>query len=105
MTDNHLPEPPKEPSLEDVGTRFEHLQDHFDSLAAVIDVMKRRQYLSANDKQKIVHLQIAADVMRATIDSYAGWTDSRTEYALYRIINGVSVKPEEIQGGRGTPLI
>ena len=92
-----------EPQLTDIGTRYQHLQDHYEALEACIEVLKSRGMYSIDDKQRLIKLTVAAEVMRSTIDSYAGLNDSTGEYALYRTINSIG-KPETIEGGRGTPL-
>lgn len=100
--DNQEPKP-KEYLLSDVGTRYEHLQDHLDSLNACVDVLKDRVH-SATDKARLIKLAAAADVMRATIDAYADIGGTVNEYKLYRLLNTIPKDLAAIEGGRGTPL-
>lgn len=95
---------PLKPELSDWGTRYEHLQDHLESLEACVEALKGRIY-SADDKARLIKISAAADVMRATIDSYADINDTVSEYKLYRMLNGIPKDPAEIEGGRGTPLV
>ncbi len=94
----------KEPELTDIGTRYEHLQEHLDALEACVEALKSRAH-GPETRQRLMKLTIAAEVMRATIDSYAGVNANANEYALYRLLNSIPEHPENIEGGRGTPLI
>ncbi len=95
---------PKEPTLNDIGTRYTHLNDHYEALEAIITSMLTRPHLGPAEKGVLIKLRNAADVIKSTIDSYAGLGSSSAEFALYRLVNSVPDKPELIEGGRGTPL-
>jgi hypothetical protein len=99
------PNQKQEPQLTDYGTRYEHLQDHYEALEACVEVLKSRGLYSIDDKQRLSKLTIAAEVMRNTIDSYAGMNSTESEYALYKVLNSIPEHPENIEGGRGTPLV
>jgi hypothetical protein len=106
---NHEPEPTKpkfnEPTLQDIGTRYQHLLEHYEALEAVVDILKSKDYLSQIEKVKLIKLSTAAEVTRATIDAYAGFNDSPGQYSLYHLIENLPLRGEVIEGGRGTPLI
>lgn len=93
-----------EPSMNDVGTRYEHLKDFLDSLYACIGRMEERGVKTNSDQGKMLKLQIAADVMKSTLDAQVGYNASNTEYQLYKMIDSIPAKAESIEGGRGTPL-
>jgi hypothetical protein len=94
----------KEISLSDVGTRYEHLQEHCDSLEACVAVLKAKGIYSQNDKERLAKLTAAFEVTRATLDAFTGINESTTEYSLYRLLNSIPKDPEAVEGGRGTPL-
>lgn len=93
-----------EPTLNDIGTRYEHLKDHLDGLLTAVERLKTNSYTQA-DKDRLIKLSVAAEVLQSTIDAFAGFNDPRAEYYLYRVCNDIPKKPEEIEGGRGTPLL
>ena len=93
----------KEASLQDIGTRYEHLNDHYEALEICVDVLSKRLFTD-KDKQKLHKLTIAAEVMRDTIDSYMGHNRETSEYTLYKVLNGIPKDPAQVEGGRGTPL-
>jgi hypothetical protein len=95
---------PKELTLEDVGTRYQHLNDHYEFLEAVISDLLARPNAGPQEKQVAIKLRNAADIVKSTIDSYAGLNDSKAEFGLYRLINGIPKDPNTVEGGRGTPL-
>ena len=98
----------KAPSLNDVGTRHQHLQDHLEALECVRDRMMERGQgrLSYLEKQKLLEIAIAANVLQKTIDAFLGiGTDTSTEYQLYKLLNSVPKKADDIPNERGTPLI
>lgn len=94
----------KEPDLNDVGTRFEHLKDYAEALAACADIIEKRGIFSVADKERHVKFKIAAELAQHTIDNFAGYSDVRTEYRLYQLLNGIPQTGDAIEGGRGTPL-
>jgi hypothetical protein len=94
----------REPQPDDYGTRQDHFQEHLDSLNVCIEALKERSY-SQEQKTALIKLTIAAEVMQATIDAFSGLNKDTSEYALYRLLHGIPKNPEEIIGGRGTPLI
>jgi len=93
----------KEYSLEDIGTRFEHLNDHFEALEVCIDVLSKRIFTDS-DRQRLMKITMASEVLRDTIDSYMGQNKDTNEYALYKVLNGIPKDPAQVEGGRGTPL-
>ena len=99
-------EPPRalEPTLNDIGTRYEHLKDHLYGLTVSIDILKGR-YQTLATKERLNKLVFAAEVLQLTIDSFAGFNDQKVEYYLYKTLNSIPKNPEEIVGGRETPLI
>jgi len=94
----------KQHSLEDVGTRYEHLQDHYEGLVAAAESLKKRAN-TPEAKATLIKITQAAEVMKATIDSYAGLTDTTFEYKMYRLLKSIPKDPNAIEGGRGTALI
>lgn len=93
-----------EPTLNDIGTRFEHLQDHYEALIACIEIMEQRKYISKADTERITKMKMAAEVVRGVIDAYSGYSESNVQYKLYHLLSNIPVNPEHIEGGRGTPL-
>ena len=98
--DNQTPEP----TLNDVGTRYDHLKEHLDGLVTAIEALKLRAR-SRENNERLLKLTLAAEVLQGTLDAYSGLNDPRGEFYLYRLFNGIPKNPEEIEGGRGTPLI
>ena len=97
-------EPQKEPTLNDVGTRYTHLSEHCDSLEFVRDRLLAKTNLTFVEKQWLVRLTIAAEVTRKTIDSFAGFNSSNLDYQLYRLLNTVPKNAKDLPSERGTPL-
>lgn len=96
---------PKTPTLDDVGTRYEHLQDHLEGLEAARDrLLSRGGNLSLDEKQRLVAITIAADVTRKTVEAFMGLNNTNVDYQLYRILSSVPAKADDIPGERGTPL-
>ena len=95
------PEPVKEPTADDIGTRLEHLQDHREALEAIVDILKKQ---ARPDPARLAKFIAALEVINVTVDAYSGYREAPTEYQLYRLINSVPKKGDEIEGGRGTPL-
>ena len=98
------PQPPKEPSLEDIGTRYKHLTDHYEAIEAVLTALLARPNPGAKEKEVALKLQHAADITKTTIDTFAGLHNQSVEFQLYRLVNSVPKDPETVEGGRGTPL-
>ena len=98
----------KIPSLNDVGTRYEHLKDHLEALEFVRDrlVAKGDNGMSYSDKVRLTQIVVAIEVLKKTVDAFLGITsDTTIEYQLYRLLNSVPAKAEDIPSERGTPLI
>jgi hypothetical protein len=93
-----------EQTLEDIGTRYQHLLDHCEALEACVEVLRSRGVYTPADKERLVKISIAAEVARATVDTYTGIKAPTAEYALYRMLKNIPKNPESIVGGRGTPL-
>ena len=89
--------------LTDVGTRYEHLRDLSDSWEICIDIIKNKDMLSKDNKERMVKMLVAFEVLNLTIDSYADYKDIDVQYSLGRSVRSIP-KAEEIKGGRGTPL-
>ncbi len=96
---------PKEPQMTDIGTRLDHLTDFADSLLECAEYMKKRGIFTPIDLQRYAKLVVTEEVLRGTVNSYLGLSDPSLEYKIYQLLNPLtSVKPEQIEGGRGTPL-
>jgi hypothetical protein len=92
--------------FDDIGTRIEHLAAHADALEACAELLKARSQYSPSDKERYLKVSIAAEVTRATVDSYTGVNDkNKLEYDTYRLLKDIPKDPCSIEGGRGTPLI
>ena len=102
MENNQPQKPSKEPSLEDVGTRYEHLRAHYESLTACVESLEARGVPISDPR--LYKLAFAAEVVELTIDAYAGYQNQNTEYSLYKLINSIPEKGDLVEGGRGTPL-
>lgn len=94
----------KEPSLDDIGTRFEHLSDYADALEACADILEKKGLKNQNDQQRYIKFRVAYEVIRTTIDSFSGYSDSRVEYQLYKMLHSIPSEANKIEGGRGTEL-
>ncbi len=97
--------PVKEPQMTDIGTRLDHLTEFADSLFACIEYMKKRGIYTPIDLQRYAKLVVAEEVLRGTVNAYLGLSDPSAEYKIYQLLNPLKdIKPEQIEGGRGTPL-
>lgn len=96
---------PKEPMLTDVGTRYEHLMDLLGLIELVMNRLKEREVLTPDQIQKLFEFAVASQFLKATIDSMSGYNGYMEEYKLYQTLNRIPENPEEIKGGRGTPLV
>ena len=104
MAEQLTQQEPKEPSLDDVGTRYQHLKDLQTVMEAVMDRVKERPVLTPEQAQKLMEFAVATQVIKSVIDSMSGINGYMEEYKLYQLLNKIPDNPEEIQGGRGTPL-
>jgi hypothetical protein len=94
----------KEPQLNDVGTRYEHLCDYRDSLELCIQILSKRGLYLPTDKQNFIELTAALKVVSRTIDAHSGIFDEQAQYQLYRQVDSIPKDPESILPTRGTPL-
>jgi hypothetical protein len=92
-------------SLNDIGTRYEHLMDLKGAIDSVIQILKDKKHLNPDDMQKLLEFQIMAQGIQLTIDSIARYTNYMEEYKLYKTIDSIPSDPAVIEGGRGTPLL
>jgi hypothetical protein len=97
-------ETPKPQLLSDVGTRGQHLLDHCESLEAVVEILKKRGAFSPADKERLIKLTVAAEVLKLTLDTYVGVNDKGNEFKLYQLLKDIPKDAASIEGGRGTPL-
>ena len=101
--DQDIPNP-AEPTLNDIGTRYEHLKEHYEALEAVANRLQARNALSVEDKQRLIKLTIAAEVTKQTLDAFLGLSGANLEYMMYRIVKSVPKNADDIPSERGTPL-
>ena len=95
---------PKEPSLDDVGTRYDHLREHYEALMEVCGSLLRRPALSVEDKQRLVKLTMASEVVKGTLDAWMGLSTTNVDYMMYRMLKTVPKNADDIPSERGTPL-
>ena len=84
-------------SMDDVGTRAQHLHDLHEIWTDGLDYMNNGHYLTVGDKLKIEELENAIKLL--TFHMKLGYSD--TGYS--REINQIPA-PEKVEGGRGTSL-
>jgi uncharacterized protein YyaL (SSP411 family) len=105
MTDQTPMEPSKIETMDDIGTRLEHLTAHAEALEACAEILKARSQYSPSDKERYLKIAIAAEVTRATVDTVTGVNNKQElEFKLYKILKDIPKDPSQIEGGRGTPL-
>lgn len=92
------------PSLNDIGTRYDHLRDYAEALDACAKRLEDRGVKTPSDQGKLLKFQIASEVIKSTLDAQSGYNGSSTEYSLYKLLNGIPDKGDQVQGGRGTEL-
>lgn len=98
------PEKPKIPTLNDIGTRFDHLMELKDAFEICIEIIKKKQYIDNIDAQKLIEFSICAKGIQVTIDSLSGYHSNETDFVLYKLINSVPKDPSMVDGDSGTPL-
>jgi hypothetical protein len=97
--------PSKIETMDDIGTRLEHLTAHAEALEACAEILKARSQYSPADNERYLKIAIAAEVTRATVDTVTGVNDkSKLEFALYKMLKDIPKDATSIDGGRGTPL-
>ena len=84
-----IQEPKPKQQLSDIGTRLEHLTDHCEGLEAVLEVLNARGIRGPADKERLVKISNAAEVMRLTLDTYLGVTDKSNEFKVYQLIKDI----------------
>lgn len=87
-------------TLDDVGTRYQHLKDLADSWEATIAIITERKPVNTPEqRQKLAKICIAYEILNITIDSFAEYHDPDKQYTLYRTIESVPMLPVELTGG------
>jgi hypothetical protein len=91
--------------LEDIGTRYTHLCDLQDSLESCVEIIVTKLPDTWDNKQRLAKMRIALEIIKISIDSFGDYNDKDKKYNLYKMIENIPKNPDEIVGGRGTPLI
>jgi hypothetical protein len=91
-------------SLEDVGTRYDHLMDLKGAIELVIERIKEKNVISPVDTQKLFEFTVMARGIQTVLDSMSGLNGYIVEYQLYKMLNNIPTDPTKIEGERGTPL-
>lgn len=91
----------REPKMDDVGTRYEHLLDYKESLETCLEIINRTGRGSPKAVAKFV---IALEVLSTTIDAFSGYKDTKTEYIMYKLLNSVPKTKDELRAIGGLPL-
>lgn len=92
-------------NLKDVGTRYEHYRELLGLWEDVQQLIEERprEYPLSNRANKVAkRVRIAIDLLRKHLDNMSSYEDKTL--ALWRTVNNIPRDPEEIVGGRGTPL-
>ena len=88
-----------EPTIYDVGTRYQHLVDYKDSLEVCRDIVRSRGDLKAAAK-----FATALEVVGVTVDSFSGYRATNAEYTLYKLLNSVPRSKDALRAIGGEPL-
>ena len=91
----------REPKMDDVGTRYEHLLEYKESLETCLEIIKRT---GRGGPKAIAKFMIAIEVLQATIDGFSGYNNTKTEYMMYKLLNSVPKSKDELKAIGGTPL-
>lgn len=94
----------KLPSLQDVGIRYDHLKDYADSLQVCIDRLIERGIKTRKDALTLAKFSAAVEVINNTLDAQTGINNPSNEYLLYKLVDKLPTKGDELDGGRGEPL-
>ena len=96
-----LPEEPKrpEPTMHDMGTRYQHLLDYKDSMEICLEITKKR-----GNGQAAAKFATALEVINTTLDAYSGYRETSTEFTLYRLLNSVPKSKDALREIGGIPL-
>lgn len=93
--------------LTDTGTRYRFYRELLELWQDGLEVLGRiGGYKTEGDKEKETKLQGGIELLQRQLDIMSGYEDgmySNTVYPLMKLVNQLP-GPEEIQGGRGTPL-
>lgn len=98
-----IQEPPS--NLNDIGTRYQHLNDYRDSLEFAVKMLQDRGLHSLSDKQRFMKFTAAHEAVSITIDAFAGLKEKGADYYMYKLLNSVPKDAETVPSERGTPLI
>jgi hypothetical protein len=94
----------KEPELTDIGTRYQHMKDYAEALAACADIIERRGLKSKEDAVKFAKFTVAAELAQHTVDNFAGYNKLEVEKYLLHTLSEVPKTGDLVVGGRGTEL-
>jgi len=94
---------PQEPKPTDVGTRYDHLYEYREALETCIGILQARP---ANHltQVRIAKFSIAHEILTATLDSFSGYNETATEYALYKLMKTVPTTKDGLAAIGGIPL-
>ena len=94
--------------MNDVGTRYEHLREFIsdleDALVTMSDRIEKAKYVPTDDTNKLRNLTITYQVISRYFNSLSGVNETEQEYKLSCLVDKIPDNPDEIEGGRGTPL-
>jgi hypothetical protein len=89
-------------SLQDVGTRYEHLYDLLELYECAYEILMGKPVRSQEESAQVYELKYAIKLLRKVLESVADM--DRKMFDLRRTILSLPKNPLMIEGGRGTPL-
>jgi hypothetical protein len=82
------------PNLDDIGTRYAHLQEFGELVEAVANQLNekmQKQGLTVQEREKFIKAMITFEMVHLTIDTLAKYKDDMQAYKMARIIDQIPV--------------
>ena len=92
----------KSKSLSDTGTRYLHYSELISVWEEGAYMISTHSYIGKNEQGKLDQLNASIELLRNTLDGMAEYHDM--QIALRKLIDWVPTDPNDVKGGRGTPL-